>query len=76
MSENNIARVGEVMSRDVRTIDRMATVHEAMAIMAESGMSSLVIERRDPDDELGLLVVSDIANQVIAVQRSAERVNV
>ena len=76
MSENNIARVGEVMSRDVRTIDRMATVHEAMAIMAESGMSSLVIERRDPDDELGLLVVSDIANQVIAVQRSAERVHI
>ena len=76
MSENNIVRVGEVMSRDVRTIDHMATVHEAMAIMAESGMSSLVIERRDPDDELGLLVVSDIANQVIAVQRSSERVNV
>jgi predicted transcriptional regulator len=39
-------------------------------------MSSLVIERRDPDDELGLLVVSDIANHVIAVQRSTERVNV
>ncbi len=76
MSEANIVRVGEVMSREVRTIDRMATVREAMEIMADSGMSSLVIERRDGDDELGLVVIADIAGQVIAAQRSTERVNV
>ena len=76
MSANNIVRVGEVMSREIRTIDRMATVREAMEIMAESHVSSLVIERRDGDDELGLVVIADIAGEVIAVQRSPERVNV
>ena len=76
MSQSTVLRVGEVMSREVRTIDRMATVHEAMGIMAESGLSSLVIERRDDDDELGLVVIADIAGQVIAAQRSPERVNV
>lgn len=69
-------RVGEVMSREIRTVDRMATVRQAIEAMAESGVSSLVIERRDKDDEFGLLVVADIAGQVIAAQRPPERVNV
>ncbi len=76
MNAPAIARVGEVMSREVRTVDRMATVREAMEIMADSGVSSLVIERRDDHDELGLVVIADIANHVIAAQRSPERVNV
>ena len=76
MSEAAILRVGEVMSREVRTVDRMATVRLAMETMAKTGVSSLVIERRDKDDEFGLLVVADIAGQVIATQRSPERVNV
>lgn len=76
MSESTIMRVGEVMSREIRTVDRMATVRQAIEAMAESGVSSLVIERRDKDDEFGLLVVADIAGQVIAAQRPPERVNV
>ena len=76
MSEGAIMRVGEVMSREIRTVDRMATVRRAIEILAESGVSSLVIERRDKDDEFGLLVVADIAGQVIAAQRPPERVNV
>ena len=76
MNAPTVVRVGEVMSREVRTVDRMATVREAMEIMADSGVSSLVIERRDDHDELGLVVIADIANLVIAAQRSPERVNV
>ena len=76
MNAPGVVRVGEVMSREVRTVDRMATVREAMGIMTDSGVSSLVIERRDDHDELGLVVIADIANHVIAAQRSPERVNV
>jgi predicted transcriptional regulator len=44
--------------------------------MREAGVSSLVVERRDADDEFGLIVVTDIAREVIARDRAADRVNV
>jgi predicted transcriptional regulator len=71
-----LIRVGEVMSSDVRAIGRMATVAEAIIAMREAGVSSLVVERRDDDDEFGLIVITDIAREVIARDRAAERVNV
>ena len=39
-------------------------------------VSSLVVPRRDDDDEFGLILVSDIARRVIAENRAPERVNV
>ena len=44
--------------------------------MRETGVSSLAVERRDDTDEYGLLVVSDIAREVITENRAPERVNV
>ncbi len=69
-------RVGEVMQRHVHTVDPMTTVREALQAMAEHKVSSLVIERRDKTDELGLVVVSDIAREVIAANKSPDRVNI
>lgn len=54
----------------------MATVSDAIETMREAGVSSLVVERRDSADEFGLLVITDIAREVIAKDRPAERVNV
>lgn len=76
MSENKHITVGEVMSVGVRTIGGMATVREAINVMRETGVSSLVVERRDDKDEYGLVEVYDIAKQVIAENRSPDRVNV
>jgi len=69
-------RVRHVMSSTVRTIGRMATVADAIVAMREAGVSSLVVERRDNDDEFGLIVISDIAREVIACDRAPERINV
>ncbi len=69
-------RVGEVMQRNVHTVDPMTTVREALQAMAKHKVSSLVIERRDKTDELGLVVVSDIAREVIAANKSPDRVNI
>ncbi len=69
-------KVSRVMNREVRIVDSMATVREAMAAMAEGGVSSLVIERRDEQDEFGLCEISDIAEHVVAAKRSPDRVNV
>jgi signal-transduction protein with cAMP-binding, CBS, and nucleotidyltransferase domain len=69
-------RVGDVMSPTVRTIAGTATVREAINQLRAAGVSSLVVERHDADDEYGLVVISDIARDVIAKDRSPDRVNV
>lgn len=72
----DLVRVGDVMSPTVRTIALTASVAEALEAMRDAGVSSLVVERRDDDDEFGLIVVTDIAREVVAKDRAAERVNV
>jgi CBS domain-containing protein len=68
--------VEEVMSRTVYTISPMDTVAQAIGMMREHRVSSLVVDRRDERDEFGLLVVSDVAREVIAENRAPGRVNV
>ena len=76
MSTADYVKVKDAMTSHVRTIDAMATVKDAIRVMDEAGVSSLIVARRDDADEFGLLVVTDIAREVIAQNRSAERVNV
>ena len=76
MSGEAIVTVGQVMTRSVHTIQAMATVRQALGAMVEHDVSSLVIERRDEHDELGIVVIGDIAAHVIAAKRSPDRVNV
>lgn len=75
-NDDRSVRVIDVMGSQVHTIDGLATVAEAMAIMKRLRISSLVVNRRREDDELGLIVVSDVAREVIARNRAPERVNV
>jgi len=76
MTTTPYIRVAEVMKREVRTVDPMSAVSEAMVTMSSNGVSSLVIERRDEKDEYGLIVITDIAKEVIGQNRAPERVNV
>ena len=68
--------VRAVMSPMPAPINGVATVHEALELMRENNVYSLVVERRRPGDEYGMVVVSDIANKVIVNNRSPDRVNV
>ena len=69
-------RVRDILGAQVHTIDGLATVAEAMETMKRLHISSLVVDRRHDDDELGLITVSDLAREVIARNRAPERVNV
>lgn len=76
MSTQSIFRVQDVMHTELHTIDGLATVSEAIALMRRHRISSLVVPRRNNDDETGLVGVTDIARKVIAENRALERVNV
>lgn len=75
-TDPEIVRVGDVMSPDIKLIDGLATVADAIETMRAAGVSSLVVSRRSADDEYGLVVITDIAREVIAKDRASERVNV
>lgn len=74
--DDRVIRVSDLMGPEVHTIDGLATAAEAMAAMKQLQISSLVVNRRDDDDELGIVTVSDLAREVITRDRAPDRVNV
>ncbi|MGB0748962.1 MAG: CBS domain-containing protein [Magnetospiraceae bacterium] len=76
MTSKQVTKVNDVMTPVVRSIHRTATVEDAMIEMRRHGVSSLAVERRDENDEFGIISVRDIAGKVIAEDRAPERVNV
>jgi CBS domain-containing protein len=68
--------VRDVMSPDPVRIDGFATVQDALALMRERAISALVVERRDARDEYGMLLVADIAREVIGRNRPVARTDV
>ena len=76
MSAQRPIKVGDIMAVEFPSIDGLATVAEAMALMKQRGVDALVVNRRDATDEAGLVLLSDIAGEVIGRNRAPERVNV
>ena len=74
--DDRVIRVSDLMGTEVHTIDGLATAAAAMATMKQLQISSLVVNPRHDDDELGVITVSDLAREVITRDRAPERVNV
>ena len=64
------------MRNEVTEVDGKLDVLSALKIMKKIGATSLIVKRRNEQDEYGLLLFSDIAKKVIAKDRAPERVNV
>lgn len=75
MTERKIIRVKDVMKREFDLVDGTLTVKEALRSMRHPETRSLVVDKRHPDDEYGLVLLSDIAKKVLGADRSPERVN-
>ncbi|MCB1895444.1 MAG: CBS domain-containing protein [Rhodocyclaceae bacterium] len=71
-----VVRVHHVMKHEFDTIDGMATIADALRRMKHVETKCLVVDKRDDDDEYGILLISDIARQVLGQDRSPGRVNV
>ena len=74
--EKAIVRVRDVMTQDYGMVDGLTTIREALDIFKARDASVLIINKRHDDDEYGILLISDIAKQVVAQDRAPERVNV
>ncbi len=69
-------RVSDIMCEDFIVIDGMATVSEALAKMAAANAAMVIVDKRNDDDEYGVVPLTRILTKVLAVNRSPERVNV
>ena len=76
MTIRSWGRVRECMRTDVTSVDGKLDVLSALRIMKKAEATGLIVNRRDENDEYGLLLFSDIAKEVIARDRAPERVNV
>jgi len=76
MTNQNWGSVRDCMRTDVTEVDGRLDVLSALKIMKKVGATSLIVKRRDENDEYGLLLFSDIAKKVIAQNHAPERVNV
>ena len=76
MSSLNWGPVRDCMRTNVTEVDGKLDVLSALKIMKDVGATSLIVKRRDEQDEIGMLLFSDVAKEVIAKDRAPERVNV
>lgn len=76
MKPENVIKVRDIMKSPVDMIDGKLTVAEALKQMKHVDTKSLLVNKRFDGDEYGMVLLSDIAKQVLAKDRSAERVNI
>lgn len=73
---HKLVQVKDAMTTDsYQFTDGMVTVSEGIKLAKAHNVNALIINKRHANDEFGLVMLADIAKQVIAKDRSPERVN-
>jgi CBS domain-containing protein len=76
MSENEIIRVRDVMKKKFDMVEGLTTVADALRTMKHVDTKCLLVNKRHDNDEYGIVLISDIARRVLAVDRAPDRVNI
>jgi len=76
MTKTPVIRVRDVMLHEFDMVSGQDTVSEALAKMKHVKTRLLMVDKRHDDDEYGIVRLGDIARQVLAKDRSPDRVNV
>ncbi len=76
IDKKDLIRVRDVMKTDFGSIDGVATVADALKKMKSLKTAVLIVNKRNEDDEYGMLTSGDIARHVLAKDRAPDRVNV
>ena len=74
--KRKVVKVRDVMKSNYDLIDGRLTVMDALRTMKHVETKSLIVDKRHDNDEYGMVLLSDIAKNVLAKDKSPERVNV
>lgn len=76
MTSREVVRVKEVMKTQFDMVDGLMPVSETLKKMKHVDTKCVLVDKRHDDDAFGMLLLSDVARQVLAKDRAPERVNV
>jgi predicted transcriptional regulator len=76
MNNKSIIRVRDVMRTDFDLVDGMDTVANALTTAKSIESKAMIVDKRDEDDEYGIVLLSDIAKRVLARDKSPHRINI
>jgi predicted transcriptional regulator len=76
VDQGPVVRVRDVMKTQFDVVDGMDTVQNALKEMQYHDTKVLIVKKRHEGDEFGIVLLSDIAKQVLAKGRAVERVNI
>ena len=76
LKEVRFAKAADVMTKNVVYIDGNETVANAIGLMKEKGISSLVVNRRGPEDTWGIMTRKDVVSKVVSPGRDPYGVHV
>lgn len=70
------ATVGTVMKRNVVSVEGKETVADAIKVMRDKKVSSLLVNRRGKEDAWGILTRKDVVNKIVDPGRNPKEVKV
>jgi CBS domain-containing protein len=68
--------VEDVMKTNVTTIKAHATLKEALQLMKQKGLKSLVVDKNSPSDAYGIITNSQILETILVEEGDIELLNV
>ncbi len=76
MKHGEMVRVKDVMKTQFDLIHGIETVEDALRQAKHLETECLLVDRRNDDDEYGIVLLADIAKKVLGADKAADRVNV
>jgi len=76
MKHGEMVRVKDVMKVQFDLIHGIETVADALRQAKHLEAECLLVDRRNDDDEYGIVLLADIAKKVLGADKAADRVNV
>lgn len=76
MNERKTVKAQDVMSQDYVLLDGMQTARDAIKAMQANNTEVVIVKKRDQHDAYGILLLADIAKNVLAKDKSLDRVNI
>jgi len=76
MKHGEIVRVKNVMKTHFDLIHGIETVEDALRKAKHLETECLLVDRRNDDDEYGIVLLADIAKKVLGADKAPDRVNV
>jgi len=68
--------VKDIMVREVVTVSPFATIREAMKVMKQHGVKSLVVTKRHEHDAFGIITYTNILKTIVAEEGDIDLINV